>query len=493
MRKEKIFENNTEIKDIWIPRERGGKPPKSSEILLVDEKKLFKNQLLEAVKATKNQIFLCSFLLADEDLITAIEEAANRGVRVYLMMSSEVQLGKEEREDMDYNPEHVKYHKEMLRRLESKMLIRDGDHLHAKMLITDPFDGGKGFLSTANFTTEALERNQEIGVVLPSVQEAFSVFRYAFWCEAKRESDGKGRFKPIKNRDLNIPVSDNLFVDFSNRRELIDEILSILNDTNGKIFLSTFGLDLDTKIFAAIKKRAQKDPVKIFIRPRNKNLPAIQTLAQLENIEILGFRWIHAKFILAPENKRGVIMTANFDQRLEGVDPTFEIGVKLSATQVDDLQKIVEFWMKNAECIYRPRIKYKDISENYVLILKDNRLEELQIRTIEEVERPQQNVDLRNYIAWKNSEVKLSNEKKHSRKIKIIENYSPMRLPEKAIRVEKEEKLTKNLKKIAGTLFTDGKTTHPLFIHKGKLYYALKKEKLPDIEINNEISLVLEK
>ncbi len=489
MKRERVFDNPKVIEDVWVPRKRGGKLPSTSRIIPINSDKIFKKQLIDAVDNASHQIFLCSFLLADNDLTVSLENAANRGVRVYLMMASEAQLGKEDL-DKDYNYEHVKQHKDMLKRLEKKVLIRDADHLHAKLLVTDPFDGGKAFLSTANFTKEALERNQELGVELPSANALFSIFRYGFWNEAKRESDGKGRYVPFGG-SLRAPPPEYgniLLADLTESRMIKDEIVSILQTTEGPVTISTYGLDHDSEVFREIEKRAMRDKVTVFIRPRMRNLKAVRLLSRLQNVTVLSFRWLHAKFILA--SNRGLIITANFDNRLDSDDPTFEVGVVLDNVMIQELHKITKYWIENAEYHYFPSVRLSDIQADFVSILKESRLTDIKVQKEQVIERSGE-LDLREYLNWKNSEISLGNDRPNSRRIRVVEEYLPMKLPKGAILVKTIDDLPKKTKNISGHLFKDGNTP-PLYKHSGTLFYAVEKEKIPTVKLDEKIKIVVE-
>ena len=143
---------------------------------------------------------LSSFLLADKELADAIQRAAERGVRVYVLLASEAHLGRKEPEK-EFNKSCLEQHKSMLNRLAGYALFRSAPHFHAKVVVIDPDTASAGILLTANLTTEALERNEELGVELSSAEviEVSGYLKWAMWESAEHELiDPTDRFRVTK-------------------------------------------------------------------------------------------------------------------------------------------------------------------------------------------------------------------------------------------------------------------------------------------------------
>ncbi|MEN8217622.1 MAG: phospholipase D-like domain-containing protein [Pseudomonadota bacterium] len=134
--------------------------------------------IITAIDHAQDTVMLMSFLMADEALEDALMNAAKRGVRVYVLLAAENRLEKEPAADAEFDQKVLAQHKTMLDRLAGQVLVRSAPNFHAKLVLIDT---QAGFLLTANLTKEALQRNEELAVVLtpPEIQSAFTYLRFA--------------------------------------------------------------------------------------------------------------------------------------------------------------------------------------------------------------------------------------------------------------------------------------------------------------------------
>jgi cardiolipin synthase len=310
----------------------------------------FRTLLINAIKEAQQTIMLCSFILSDERIIEELLNAAKRHVRCYLMFSTEAQLAKEYREDMtEFDQQTLEVHKNMLDRLVGKALARTNEHLHAKFLLIDygtPHQ--KGFISTANFTYEALTRNQEIGIILTNeeIEEVFDFFRFGFWTESNQELVRLRSWDSVKQEKIN-PITQKVHIKetTSQVQDIKAEVLDTINKARIQLLVASYGFDEDHEVVNALVQKARTNEITILTRPREKNIPTIEKLFEA-GATILGYDFLHAKFVLAPRDLLGIIMTANMERR--GLDSGYEIGKLLNDKDNKELQEIIAEWIKHA-------------------------------------------------------------------------------------------------------------------------------------------------
>jgi cardiolipin synthase len=291
-----------------------------------------------------------SFLLADKGIEDALLATAKRGVRVYVLLASEARLGKEDREG-EFDKKVLELHKEMLARLGGHVLFRSAPHFHAKVVLVDPETRPAGILLTANLTTEALERNEELAVVLSSqeVKEATAYARWAMWESAEHELvDPKDRFKAVKplgKVHLPGPTSD-VVATTQSASGIRDEALRLINAARSRIVVSSFGWDADHEVVRRLAARARGGvEVAVLARVRASAMPALLMLAEA-GAKVVGFKWLHAKAIWT-DTDQALVMSANL--QADGLDHGFELGVRLTGSRAAELHARLERWAEGAE------------------------------------------------------------------------------------------------------------------------------------------------
>ncbi len=338
------------------------------------------DRIVSLFTGAREKVVLSSFLLADREIEEAILTAAKRGVRVYVLLASEARL---DIEDIDGEFERAMrdQHREMLDRLGGHALFRSAPHFHAKFVLADPGRGdGAGMLLTANFTREALERNEELAVDLTSeeVEEAHAIARWAFWEYAEHELvDPTDRFRSVK------PVgcvehpgpSRHVLATTSECRGLRDEATHLIESASREIFVASFGWEKDHEIVEFLCIRAREGiPVTALARIRASQMPALLALAAA-GARVLGFKWLHAKALCADGGK-ALVMSANLQP--DGLDRGLELGVPLDGGRAEEVRHRLVEWSKAARWRLLASPSLGDIYGD-VLVWHGNRLEEMTV------------------------------------------------------------------------------------------------------------------
>lgn len=344
-------------------------------------------------------VVVCSFLLSDPEILSALERASAKGVRVYAMLAAETRLLSEppehDRTDLaEWKRRVLEDFKESLRRLGGRALIRASDQFHAKVVIADPGTRPTGIMFTANLTKEAVERNQELAVSLSEaqVQELMGLLRWAFWEASTHEilNPKNGGLSPIRPlQSIRHPERTQSFLSTtvqstSIRSALIDAIRTEVRE----IKVASFGWSADHEVVKALVERAKAGvQVTVFARPRVAAMPALIAL-QEAGANVLGFEFLHAK-ALWTSTGQAVMMSANLEPH--GLDSGFELGVLLGVQERDALKKIFEEWEQTAEWQLFAKTTIGRVSGK-VRLWKDRRLVDDEVLTTARATAPRREV-----------------------------------------------------------------------------------------------------
>ena len=363
----------------WVQQPHPMSKPllEGSDLLPADDSRRLEDALVKMIGAAQEMVVLCSFLLASDCLINALETAARRGVRVYMMLASEARL-EQEREEDDFSKRCRKHHEKMLRRLAPHAMIRSAAHYHAKTVLIDPNrPNAQGWLLTANLTNEALTRNEELGLYLTpeEVRSVFLELRHAFWERAEHRVSGSD-FKPARSLEAVEPPHAGLaLVTSPPRRSIQDTALELIEEADRQIIVSSFGWALDHPVTRALIARAKAGvEVTVLARIRPAAMPALAALAEA-GAQVYGFTWLHAKAIWTAGD-RGMIMTANLERH--GMDDGFELGLSLDGKRAESLRHILRGWEDTAP--YRFELEAKvTLDSEQVKLWKDGGLKDQEI------------------------------------------------------------------------------------------------------------------
>lgn len=261
-------------------------------------------------------VVVSSFLLAERRLEECLFTAAQRGVRVYLLLACETRLDKVYRPDDDFGNECLDDHIRMLNRLAGWALIRSAPFFHAKTVLVDAHLNGRGFLSTANLTTEALTRNEELVVELtrPEINQVLAMLRWALWESARHEMTGPIRFEAVKPLgEIPIPpANQDVRALLDAQDSLTGALLQLIGESKVSLVISSYGWDEHHPVVKALCERSESGlQVTVLARVRDKAMPALLALRRAR-ARVLGFEWLHAKAVWS-DTGDGMILTANLE------------------------------------------------------------------------------------------------------------------------------------------------------------------------------------
>ena len=296
----------------------------------------------------REQAIVASFLLAEGAVEDAMLNAANRGVRVYVLLASEARLVEKENEG-EFDARVRKLHEAMLHRLGGLVLFRSAPHFHAKLVLIDPADHPAGVLLTANLTTEALERNEELAVELTpeEVREAEEIVKWAMWESAEHELLDAERFRPVKplGKVSHPEAGTSVTATTSATQSIRDRLLQLLERATSRIVVSSFGWQVDHTVVQKLCERARDGiEVTVLARVRPAAMPTLVELARAGAF-VYGYKWLHAKAIWT-DTGEAIVMSANLEA--DGLDSGFELGVRLDGDRAREVEERLKWWREAA-------------------------------------------------------------------------------------------------------------------------------------------------
>lgn len=330
----------------WCPRSQpaGSRQERGRHVYESGRGRELARLVVELLTRAREKAVVASFLLADRDIEEAILEASRRGVRVYVVIASEARLGREVGDGEFEQRVHAEHHA-MLKRLGGRVLFRSAEHFHAKCVLIDPETQPAGVLLTANLTKEALERNEELAVVLSpeEVRQVAQFARWAMWETAEHELVDPNDFRPVRplGTVAHPEASASIVATTSQSHALRDHILALVDGARSRILLSSFGFDAEHLVVQRLCARALEGlRVTVLARVRPTSMPSLLALAKA-GAEVLGYSWLHGKAVWTDAG-RALVMTANL--QAEGLDHGFELGVPMHGDRAAEVRDRLEGW-----------------------------------------------------------------------------------------------------------------------------------------------------
>jgi cardiolipin synthase len=315
------------------------------------------------IRGAREMVVASSFLLADAEVERSLLDAARRGVRVYLLLATETRLTREPSDDdSEFDRKVLADHLAMLKRLAGWTLIRSAPEFHAKVVLADPTSRGTGVLLTANLTTEALERNEEMGLDLSAeeAREVFGYLRWAAWEGASHELMEPGQLRSVKPFDaVDVPEVGEMVVATAGAQTSIrEEILRVVDSAEEELVVSSFGWELKHPVVQRLLQRSREGlRLIILCRMRPASMPALLALAEA-GASVLGFRWLHAKAVWS-DTGEAVVMSANLEA--QGLDRGFELGLTLTDRRAEAIERLLRSWTDSAPWQLLPKPKLGDL------------------------------------------------------------------------------------------------------------------------------------
>ncbi|GIW71171.1 MAG: hypothetical protein KatS3mg102_0713 [Planctomycetota bacterium] len=351
-----------------------------TKVYQTEEKGELLNRMIDDVRAAQEFVCVSSFIFSCDPLANALLAAAARGVRVYLLTASEAHLNKLPRDDDEFSQKCLHEHKALLDRLAGRIVVRTASHFHAKALLVDPCSPrwtARGWLLTANLTQEALTRNEELAVQLnpDEVEQAFSLFRIAFWEAAEHELLDKGRLGPATPAQRfflsehargsgpeTISGTLTLGRNTSGYRALRNEVLRLITNARKRLIIAMYGFGHEA-VLSAIEERARAGvAVELLVRMRAASLQPLIRLAGA-GVKTFGLRWLHAKAIWN-DNDEALVMSANLENR--GLESGFELGVMLHGEDAASIASVLEQWKAQRAGAFHAKPVVGDLLGSYV-------------------------------------------------------------------------------------------------------------------------------
>lgn len=348
-----IDHRNEPLGDGWLPARTPGPAPEqwNQGICPSGRGRVAASAIAQAIRSARGLVMLSSFLLADEEIEKALLEVAsgNRGVRVYVLNAAEARLDKEPREDSEFDRKTYEAHKNLLNRLAGHVLFRTAKSFHAKVVLVDP-PTGEGFLLTANLTTEALERNEEVAVRL-GPEECAQVrewLAHAFWEGAEHEMAAPGALEAVRASGwARRPESrGNVLATAPGHTGLREAALSLVDGARGQLVVASFGWSREHPVVQRIIQRARQGlKVTVLARIRPSAMPALLALREA-GATVLGFTWLHAK-VMWSDAGEALVTSANLEPH--GMDDGFELGVRLTGSRATAAASLLAAWAAGAK------------------------------------------------------------------------------------------------------------------------------------------------
>lgn len=324
-------------------------------------------ELVSLIRSAKQMVVFSSFLLSDADVQRELLAAASRGCRVYGLISAEAKLDRDTSDEDEFDSKTAEAHKRMLDEFAGRVVIRSSPSFHAKCVLIDPgTEVARGLLLTANLTTEALTRNEELAVRLGAAESRalFTQLRFAMWELAERELVGKGqvdRVRPLG--EISLPPTDTVIhTTMGGRCHIRDSMFAMIGAAQRKIIVSSYGWDADHPVVNALCKRASQGvTVTALARYRAVSTTALLKLRRA-GASVLCLPWLHAKALICDDDS--MVMSANLQRH--GMDDGVELGVRLDRSDTGMLRSLLEQWAASASWRLETPAKLGDITGEVV-------------------------------------------------------------------------------------------------------------------------------
>ncbi|APR75121.1 Hypothetical protein A7982_00467 [Minicystis rosea] len=307
--------------------------------------------LIEQMAGAKQKVLFCSFLFADEEIVRALCEAAERlhgGVYVLTALGKHLRAEVLEPDsDIDATTgkmqERAARHEDHLQRLaHAGVWLRSAEDCHAKFCVVDD---ACAVVTSANATQEAYESNPEDGLVLRdarAARELGRLFAHVWQHLATLESTPGARLDVHSLPSTRVPAwrvlsgTEQLRSVTTLRRDeasLRDAAIEVIDRAKDHLAIATYSfMGMEEHPVGAALARALSRNVRLdlLVQPRNhieaqrKSLAWLMSLAP-DRVCLHGHRRTHTKSIVA-DGQTVLLWTGNLESR-HGWDDGIEVGV----------------------------------------------------------------------------------------------------------------------------------------------------------------------
>lgn len=316
-------------------------------------------EIIRQIQGARTWIKACNLLFDDKDIRTALLDALNRGVALFILsnldgVTGEVYSGK--RRQSNQSTQNL-LHAVSLKSLYDKGAHISGlDGLHAKFILSD---NNRGMITSLNFSPNSVSKITEIGVEVSGTeyveletifdnlflrpdQYQFSSNDSHFTYESPAEAidiDSLSRLSNIKMTLAPTSRGKGEALADCNIHDLRDEVFEIINSASPKenLYIATYSFDPkatdaigDTLESALLN--AKERGVKIHFIMRKEKAKFVK-----------GIRFIlhddnHAKVVMT--SRRGILFTGNLTT--ESFESGFDLGVNLSSEQIAEVINFID-------------------------------------------------------------------------------------------------------------------------------------------------------
>lgn len=307
--------------------------------------------LIKQIAKAKQKVLFCSFLFADEEIVRALCEAAERlhgGVYILTALGKHLraEVLDEPDSDVDKNTaklqERARRHDEHLSRLaRAGAWLRSVEDCHAKFCV---IDDACAIVTSANATQEAYESNPEDGLLLlnNSVAHEFGRLFSHVWRYLATLESVPGTRLDVHSLDLRPPAWRILSGDQgvhpvttlrSDEASLCSAAIDIIDRAQEHLAIASYSfMGMETHPIGDALARALERKVRIdlLVQPRNHIDAQRISLAWLldlapSQVRICGHRRTHTKSIVA-DDQIVLLWTGNLESR-HGWDNGIEVGI----------------------------------------------------------------------------------------------------------------------------------------------------------------------
>ncbi|MBK6575950.1 MAG: phospholipase D family protein [Sandaracinaceae bacterium] len=310
-----------------------------------------RNALIEQISEAKHKVLFCSFLFADDEVVRALCDAAERllgGVYVLTALGKHLRAEVLELDaDVDANTaklqDRAKRHEDHLQRLaHAGVWLRSAEDCHAKFCVVDD---EIAVVTSANATQEAYESNPEDGLVLGeprAAREYGRLFAHVWQYLSTLESTPGARLDVHSLGAPRVPswralegVGHVRPVTTLRRHEtsLLGAAIEVIDRANDHLSIATYsfmgmeGHPIGAALGRAIARNVRVD---LLVQPRNHVEAQRVSLAWLvglapDRVHLHGHRRTHTKSIVA-DGEVVLRGTGNLESK-HGWDNGIEVGV----------------------------------------------------------------------------------------------------------------------------------------------------------------------
>lgn len=326
-----------------------------------------RDALIDMIRGAKHRVFVASFMLGDEQIISEMIAAAERlKGGVYLITAlDERSLGRGLREYDDNEQESPEERKKNFERLTSAgVYVRGHESCHAKFAVVDDCAAVVG---SANFVSKGFEWTGEANVRLqetPAVRQLARLFG-ELWYEGCAWEVPPGITYLVAERNASAaprrPSSPEgrsgeiVWTNGPKQMSLLEALQAIIEAAQNELLLSTYSIvQMQAKPHLLrdhiLRAAARGVRVRIFVRQRNAWPDQMSELVALHDagVNIHADLRNHAKVAIA-DGVHAMLFSANFDGN-HGLDSGVEVGYRLkSRDAITELARYMEHAIVNAD------------------------------------------------------------------------------------------------------------------------------------------------